>query len=285
MPDTIQTDTPPLFAAIQLNSSDDLQANLETSRLQLIAAKQAGAVCAVLPENFAWMGDESEAGNIAELEGHGPVQTFLSDIAKELGLWIIGGSHRLIVPNDQEHRVTNTTLVYNPDGQPAARYDKIHLFDANVNDGTSYHESATFKAGESIVVIDMGFARVGLSICYDIRFPELYQALRHKKADVIVVPAAFTVPTGRAHWKPLLRARAIENQVYIFAPAQCGTHSNGRETWGHSLCIDPWGEVISMLKDQPGNIYCPFDIQVVDKIRTQMPVAGHHRPEVIHTNK
>ncbi len=277
--------TLPLFAAIQLNSSDDLCANLEASHLQLKSAKQAGAVCAVLPENFAWMGDECDAEGIAEHEGHGPVQSFLSNTAKELGLWIIGGSHRLIVPGDAEHRISNTMLIYNPNGDLAARYDKIHLFDADVNDGTSYHESATFKAGESIVVIDMDFARIGLSICYDIRFPELYHALRNKHADVIVVPAAFTVPTGRAHWKPLLRARAIENQVYILAPAQCATHSNGRETWGHSLCIDPWGEVVSKLKNQPGTIYCTVDTRALGKIRRQMPVARHHRLEVINSHK
>lgn len=275
----------PLFAAIQLNSSDNLYANLEVSHQQLKAASQAGAVCAVLPENFAWMGDEKAADKTVESEGHGPVQQFLSDTAKELGLWIIGGSHRLLVPDDKEHRVTNTTLVYNPEGALAARYDKIHLFDADVNDGTAYLESATIKAGESIVVVDMGFARVGLSICYDIRFPELYQALHKKGADVIVVPTAFTVPTGRAHWKPLLRARAIENQTYIIAPAQCGTHSNGRQTWGHSLCINPWGEVISKLKNQPANIYCSFDAVSLNKIRHKMPVAGHHRPKVINANK
>jgi predicted amidohydrolase len=231
------------------------------------------------------MGDENAAYHTAEPEGHGPVQKFLSETAKELGLWIIGGSHRITVPNDNDHRVTNTTLVYNPDGELPARYDKIHLFDAEVNDGTAYRESATIKAGESIVVVDLGFARVGLTICYDIRFPELYQLLRYEGADLIVVPSAFTVPTGRAHWKPLLRARAIENQVYIIAPAQCGTHSNGRKTWGHSLCINPWGEVISKLKNKPGNIYCPFDISALDKIRNQMPVAAHHRPKVINANK
>jgi predicted amidohydrolase len=285
MPDNTPTSGLPLFAAIQLNSSDNLYANLNTTHLQLIAAQQAGASCAVLPENFAWMGNEGAAYHTAEPEGHGSVQQFLSETAKELGLWIIGGSHHITAPNDKNHRVTNTILVYNPDGELSTRYDKIHLFDAEVNDGTAYQESATIKAGESVVVVDLGFARVGLTICYDIRFPELYQLLRYKGADLIVVPSAFTVPTGRAHWKPLLRARAIENQVYIIAPAQCGTHSNGRQTWGHSLCINPWGEVISKLKNQPGNIYCPFDISALDTIRNQMPVIGHHRPKVINANK
>ncbi len=284
MPDHSNTNLP-LFATIQLSSSDDLNANLEATYIQLDTARQAGAVCAILPETFAWMGDEHAAENIAEHKGRGPVQQFLSETAKELSMWIVGGSHRIIVPNDKKQRVTNTTLVYNPHGELAARYDKIHLFDADVNDGTPYLESASFKAGDAFVVVDMGFAHVGLSICYDIRFPELYQALRNKNADVIVVPAAFTVPTGQAHWQPLLRARAIENQVYVVAPAQCGTHSNGRKTWGHSLCINPWGEVISELKNQPGLIYCRIDIDAMNTVRGQMPVVKHRRPELINTNK
>ncbi len=275
----------PLLAAIQLNSSDKLEENLKTAFIQLKAAKQNGAACAMLPENFAWLGDEDKARHTAETEGHGQVQEFLSQSASELELWIIGGSHRIIAPDDKNSRVTNTTLVYNPDGALAARYDKIHLFDAEVNDGIAYCESATIKAGESLVVADLGFTRVGLSICYDIRFPELYQALRNKGAEIIVVPSAFTVPTGQAHWQPLLRARAIENQVYIIAPAQCGTHSNGRKTWGHSLCIDPWGEIISQLENHPGNIYCPFDVDSMNELRKQMPVADHHRLKAINAGK
>lgn len=280
MPGNVKSTVPSLFAAIQLNSGDVLDANLDAAFIQLKSAKAKGAMCAVLPENFAWMGDEHKGIQVAETEGYGQVQQFLSQSAKELELWIIGGSHRLIVPNDKDQRITNTMLVFDPTGKQTARYDKIHLFDAEVNDGTPYRESATFKAGESLLIVDLGFARVGLSICYDVRFPEMYQALRNMGADIIVVPAAFTVPTGQAHWEILLRARAIENQVYIIAPAQCGTHTNGRKTWGHSLCIDPWGEIISDLKNQPGNIYCPFDAEKIKTIRGQMPVAQHHRPNV-----
>ncbi len=280
MPGKAKSTALPLIAAIQLNSGDALDANLGVAFIQLESAKAKGAMCAVLPENFAWMGDEQKGIQVAETEGSGQVQQFLSQSAKELDLWIIGGSHRLIVPNDKDQRITNTMLVFDPTGKQSARYDKIHLFDAEVNDGTPYRESATFKGGESLVVVDIGFARVGLSICYDVRFPEMYQALRNMSANIIVVPAAFTVPTGEAHWEILLRARAIENQVYIIAPAQCGTHTNGRKTWGHSLCIDPWGEIISDLKNQPGNIYCPFDAEKIKTIRGQMPVAQHRRPNV-----
>jgi predicted amidohydrolase len=270
----------PLIAGIQLNSSADIGANLDFTFSQLKIARDNGVFCAVLPENFAWMGNEHQAKHITEDAESGRVRSFLSRSASDLGLWIIGGSHRLRVAGDKHHRVTNTTLVFNPEGEQVARYDKIHLFDADVNDGTPYRESATFKAGESLAVVDMGFTRVGLSICYDIRFPQMYQALRSLGAEVIVVPAAFTVPTGRAHWKPLLRARAIENQVYIIAAAQCGTHSNGRKTWGHSLCIDPWGEVVSEQETQPGIVYCQIDDQLIHRIRKEMPVIAHHRPGI-----
>ena len=284
MPESLVTSLP-LFAAVQLNSSDNLDDNLEITYRQLKSARDSGAVCVVLPENFAWLGDEGVPEPPAESQGQGPVQQFLSDSAKHLNLWIIGGSHRLTLPDDTDLRVTNSSLAFNPDGELAGRYDKIHLFDADVNDGTPYRESASIKYGESLSVVDMGFARVGLSICYDVRFPELYQALRNLGAEVIVVPAAFTVPTGQAHWQPLLRARAIENQVYIVAPAQCGTHSNGRKTWGHSVCINPWGEVVSELMNLPGNIYCPIDIPALRKIRQQMPVVEHQRLKDISTNK
>lgn len=268
----------PIFAAIQLTSTDSLADNLQTSFQQLKKAQENGAICAVLPENFAWMGAEHEPISVAEVDGSGPVQTFLSKTAKALQIWIIGGSHKLIVEGDAKRRITNTTLVYKPDGTRSNRYDKIHLFDADVGEETPYFESEKYKAGNILSLVDMGFARVGLSICYDLRFPAMYQALRQQGADIIVVPTAFTVPTGAAHWQPLLRARAIENQVYIIAPAQCGTHANGRKTWGHSLCIDPWGEIVSEIANKPGNIYCPIDSQKLAEIRSNMPVIKHQRP-------
>lgn len=267
-----------IIAAIQLNAGDSIPDNLETSFQQLSAAKDKGAVCAVLPENFAWMGAEHEPASVAEHEGDGPVQQFLSQTAQQLGLWIIGGTHKLIVEGDPQNRVTNTTLVYDPSGRCAKRYDKIHLFDADVGEKTPYLESDQYQAGERLSLVDLGFARIGLSICYDLRFPAMFQAYRQQGADVIVVPAAFTVPTGRAHWQSLLRARAIENQVYIIAPAQCGIHSNGRKTWGHSVCIDPWGEITSQLENLPGNIVCKIDSKLLREIRGKMPVIKHQRP-------
>ncbi|MEE9447137.1 MAG: carbon-nitrogen hydrolase family protein [Arenicellales bacterium] len=274
MPDTSSL---PIFSAIQLNSSDSLNENLETAFSQLKLAKDQGALCALLPETFAWIGEDAKAPLYSEKLGNGAVQSFLADTAKSLGLWIIGGSHRIIVPNDPKQRVTNTTLVYNPQGQQVARYDKIHLFDAEVGEQRAYTESDTFKAGEHICVVDMGFAKVGLSICYDIRFPALYQSLRQQDADIIVVPAAFTVPTGQAHWQALLQARAIENQVYIIAAAQTGQHSTGRETWGHSLCIDPWGKIQGELDHGTGNIQCAINIEKMKQIRHDMPVILHQR--------
>ncbi len=276
-----EPDKLPLVAAIQMNSGDVVEDNLQHALEALAEARAQGAVCAVLPENFAWMGAEHDSASVAEEPGNGPVQSFLSQTAKELGLWLVGGSHKLRLENDNR-RVSNTTLVFDPEGERVARYDKIHLFDADVDDGNSYRESAAIKPGDSLVVINTGFACIGLSICYDVRFPELYQALRERGADIIVVPAAFTVPTGQAHWKPLLRARAIENQVYIVAPAQGGNHPAGRQTWGHSVCIDPWGEVIGELDDQPGIVYCPFNAENLTRIRTQMPVTNHHRPQVFN---
>ena len=273
--------TNPRIAASQLNSSESVEENLRTSFEFLASAKDKGAHCAVLPENFAWMGDENRGAEVAEHAGKGPVQEFLSQSARELGLWIFAGSHKLFVPGDEDARLSNTMLVFDPEGQQRARYDKIHLFDADINDGSPYRESATFKPGESLVVVDTGVARVGLSICYDLRFPELYQALRAKGADIILVPAAFTVPTGQAHWQPLLRARAIENQAYILAPAQCGIHSNDRKTWGHSLCIDPWGEIVGKLQKEPGIIYCEFDAEKLVDIRSSMPITEHRRVDQI----
>jgi len=269
-----------LIAAIQLNSGANLDKNLHSAFSLIERAKQQGAACVVLPENFAWMGRERDADQFSEIPGNGPVQRFLSQTATELRLWIIGGSHRLRAPQDPSQRVSNTSLVFSPQGEQVARYDKIHLFDADVNDGKPYMESDTIRRGESISLIDTGFARIGLSICYDLRFPALYQSLRQHGADLIVVPAAFTVPTGEAHWRTLLRARAIENQVYIVAPAQCGTHADGRKTWGHSLCIDPWGNVIAELDNEPGIALCPFSAQSLAEIRQKMPVFKHQRPAI-----
>lgn len=267
----------PLFAAIQLNSNNSVEENLNTVHKQLKLAAEQGADCAVLPETFAWMGSDKDANSSAEYEGSGDIQQFLSNQANDLNIWIIGGSNRLKHKNDS--RYTNTTLVFDPHGKQCARYDKIHLFDAQVNDGSPYLESDTFRPGTSLGLVDMGFAKIGLTICYDLRFPALYATLAHQGADIIVVPAAFTVPTGRAHWETLLRARAIENQVYIIAPAQTGTHSHGRKTWGHSLCIDPWGEIINEKTQGVGNIYCQFNAEKLDKLRHEMPVKHHHRPE------
>lgn len=269
----------PSIAAIQLNSGEKLRDNLKAALNLIEQAVQQGASCAVLPENFAWMGRDADAGAITEQFHHGEVQQFLQQTAKDLKIWLIGGSHRIQSSTDADGRAYNTSLVYNPLGEQIARYDKIHLFDAEVNDGQSYHESDAIKAGEHITLFDAGFARIGLTICYDLRFPALFQSQRHQGADVIVVPAAFTAATGEAHWKTLLRARAIENQVYIIAPAQCGIHPYERETWGHSLCIDPWGEVLEELGNEPGYISCTIDRQKITDIRQQMPIVQHQRPD------
>lgn len=274
----IQSKQIPSIAAIQLNSGEHIQDNLKAAYRHLEQAKQQGTSCAVLPENFAWMGRDSEAATITEPLHHGEVQKFLQQTAKDLKIWLIGGSHRIQANSDAGGRAYNTSLVYNPQGEQIARYDKIHLFDADVSDGQAYRESDTIKAGQHTALFNTDFARIGLTICYDLRFPGLFQSLRRQGADVIVVPAAFTATTGKAHWKTLLRARAIENQVYIVAPAQCGIHPYGRETWGHSLCIDPWGEIIEELDNEPGTISCLINTQIISETRRKMPIFDHQRP-------
>ena len=265
------------IAAIQLNSGENLRDNLKAAFKLIEQARQTGASCAVLPENFAWMGRDSDAATFTEQFHHGEAQQFLQQTAKELEIWLIGGSHRIQSGSETEGNAYNTSLVYNPQGEQIARYDKIHLFDADVNDDQAYRESDHIKAGQHTTLFNTDFARIGLTICYDLRFPALFQSLRQQGADVIVVPSAFTATTGKAHWKALLRARAIENQVYIIAPAQCGTHPYGRKTWGHSLCIDPWGEVIDELGNEPGTIMCSIDQQKITDIRQKMPVFDHQK--------
>ncbi len=277
MPSDINTQSTALIAAIQLNSRDSITQNLASALVQLKLAKKEGAYCAVLPENFAWMGEEKTAHLTAEPNGSGRIQTFLSESAKSLGLWIIGGSHRLRPKNNNDSRATNSTLVFDPKGKQRARYDKIHLFDADISDGNAYRESSTIEPGDTLCVVDTGIAKIGLSICYDLRFPEMYRALADQGADIIVVPAAFTAVTGQAHWEILLRARAIENQVYIIAPSQTGTHFEGRTTWGHSMCINPWGEIVSEVRSQIANCYCHFNAEELARIRSEMPVQSHRR--------
>ena len=258
-------------AVIQMISGPAVAPNLATAERLLAAAAADGARLAVLPEYFPLIG-ASDAERLAarEAEGAGPIQAFLADAARRHGLWLVAGS----IPLHAEvpDKLRNTTLVYDDQGRQQARYDKIHLF--GFKKGEEYYdESATIEAGRLPVAVDSPLGRIGLSICYDLRFPELYRALG--AVDLIVVPAAFTDTTGRAHWEILLRARAVENQCYVLASAQGGRHPNGRMTHGNSMIIDPWGEILGRLDKGEGVVSAEIDPLRIAEVRLQLPALRH----------
>ncbi len=266
------------IAAIQINSGDDLKANLASARAGLEIAADKGARLAALPENFAFMGaHEADKLVHAEAAGSGPIQDFLARTARELGLWIVGGTVPVAVPD--EPRVYAACLVFDDRGHRVARYDKIHLFDIEVPDGSGerYRESASIAPGAlDAVVVDTPCGRLGLSVCYDLRFPELYRKLVAQGAQLLCVPAAFTARTGRAHWELLLRARAVENLCTVLAPGQCGTHPGGRSTWGHSAVVQPWGEWTSCTTT-PDTVVAEIDLVAQQELRRRFPVLDHRR--------
>jgi len=258
-------------AAVQMISSPSVTDNLATARRLVTQAAEAGATLVLLPEYWAIMGlNDSDKVAVAEPLGQGPIQDFMSALAKELEIWLIGGT--LPLASDDPEKVVNTTLVYNPRGEHVGRYDKIHLF--GFTKGTeSYNESKTIVPGKHVGVFEAPFGKVGMSVCYDLRFPELYRAMG--PVSLIVVPAAFTYTTGHAHWEILLRARAIENQCYVLAAAQGGNHPNGRRTWGHSMLIDPWGVVKAVLAEGEGVVQGDIDLMFMDSVRQSLPALKH----------
>jgi len=263
-----------MIAALQMTTGADRERNLATARRLLEQAAERGAQVAALPENFAFMGlKEADKLAIAEQEGQGPIQSFLSRSARELKLWIIGGTIPVRAPSGDQ--VGAACLVYDSHGVQRVRYDKIHLFDVRVSERESYRESATVLRGSTPVVLDTPVGKVGLSVCYDMRFPELFRQLSAAGARWLCVPSAFTAPTGRAHWETLLRARAIENLCYVVAPAQSGIHENGRETYGDSLIIDYWGRVLSRLPRGQGVVTATFDAHAQDEARRTFPALDH----------
>ncbi|MES0872807.1 carbon-nitrogen hydrolase family protein [Sinimarinibacterium thermocellulolyticum] len=267
-------------AVIQMNAGADRDANLAQAAHWLRAAAAAGARLAVLPENFACMGTrETDKLALAEVDGSGPIQDFLATQARTLSLWIVGGTIPLAVPGEAG-RVFAACGVWNARGERVARYDKIHLFDIEVPDGSGerYRESATIAPGAPVpVVVDTPLGRLGLSVCYDLRFPELYRRLLAQGAELLCVPSAFTARTGEAHWEILLRARAVENLCHVLASNQCGTHGGGRRTWGHSCIIDPWGRVLGDAGDAPGIVVADVDAAARDATRRRFPVLDHRR--------
>lgn len=263
------------IAAIQMVSGTDVQTNLEAAGQLLAQAAAQGAELAVLPEYFCLMGlKDTDKLKIQEMPGAGPIQDFLSHAARDLKLWIVGGT--LPVATADAIRVRNSTLVFDPSGQCAARYDKIHLFRYD-NGRESYDEARVLEPGTQAVSFDLAsrdgsIYRVGLSICYDLRFPELYRQLG---ADVLLVPSAFTYGTGQAHWEVLLRARAIENLAYVLASAQGGVHENTRRTWGHSMVVDPWGEILAQQDEGAAVLLAEVLKEALQAARARLPALGH----------
>ncbi len=264
------------IAAVQTVSTISVERNLETARQLVGEAAAAGAALVLLPEYFCLMGRrDTDKLDAAEPWGDGPIQRMLSETARRHRVWLVGGTLPLTSPDPA--RVANANLVFGPDGAAVARYDKIHLFRYENDSGDRYDEARTLVPGSSPVAFDADGWRVGLSICYDLRFPELYRSLMDPPCDVLCVPSAFTQPTGAAHWHVLLRARAIENQCYVIAAAQGGTHENGRRTYGHSLIVDPWGEIVAERDEGEGVVIAELSRERIASVRQQLPALEHRR--------
>ncbi len=265
----------PIVAALQMTSRADVAANLVTARRLLALAKDGGACLAVLPENFSFMGrNQAERRAIVEQDGDGPVQQAIVAMAREFGLWVVAGTQPIAVPGDA--RPANACVVYDAAGRRVARYDKIHLFDVDLPGGREgYRESANATPGALPVLVDTPAGRLGLTVCYDLRFPELFRRLVTEGAEIFSVPSAFTGPTGRAHWEILLRARATENLAFVIAAAQSGVHDNDRETYGDSLVADYWGRVLARQPRGSGVVLATLDREGQRATRVSFPALGH----------
>ena len=262
---------PVCVAAIQMEAGTSIPSNLEEASRLIEMAASRGSKLAALPEYFFLMGmNESDKVAASEEDGSGPIQEFLSATAKRLGIWLIGGSVPLI--SSRPDKVRNSCLVYDDTGNRMARYDKIHLFGLE-HGSEHYSEEKTIEAGNKVVSFESPFGRIGLSICYDLRFPELYRSMG--RVDIILAPAAFTAITGKAHWETLIRARAIENLAYVIAPAQGGHHVNGRETHGDSMIVDPWGVVLDRLPHGAGIVIANINPEYQSSLRKSLPALNH----------
>ena len=276
---TLPASASPQVAAVQMVSSATVADNLATARRLIAEAADGGAQLVALPEYFCLMGrKDTDKVDAREREGAGPIQDCLAEAASRHRVWLVGGTLPIEV-DGRSDRIRNTTIVFRPDGSVAARYDKIHLFGFRRGD-EDYDESRTIAAGRDPVSFEATLGdqplRVGLSVCYDLRFPELYRRLVADGApDLILVPSAFTYTTGSAHWEVLLRARAIENQCYVLAPAQGGRHENGRRTWGHTMLIDPWGRIVDQRDEGEGVVRGPIDVPHLAEVRENLPALKH----------
>jgi nitrilase len=262
-------------ATLQMNSGPQVAHNLAVAGRLLTAARDAGAVLALLPENFAIMGaKEADRLAVAETPGSGPIQDAIAELAQRLSLWVVAGT--LPLRGHSPKRVAPASLVFDAHGKQVARYDKIHLFDVNIPEkGEIYRESATFEPGKEPILVDTPVGKLGLSVCYDLRFPELYRLLAARGAQLLAVPAAFTVPTGLAHWEVLLRTRAVENLCYVLAAAQWGRHANGRETYGDAMIVDYWGRVLARQATGDGIVVAEVDTAAQAGVREGFPALQH----------
>lgn len=267
-----------ITAALQMVSSDQLQENLEQAEQLINEAVKQEARFITLPENFPLMGKEdADRLNLAESPGTGPIQDFLSEQATRHDIWLLGGT--IPLKTNRPDKVYAASLLYAPSGTTAAYYNKVHLFDVLVDEGKqeSYQESATFAAGNDVVVAKTEIGNIGLSVCYDLRFPELYRAMHRDEVQIITAPSAFTATTGEAHWETLLRSRAIENLCYVVASNQGGLHANNRRTWGHSMIVDPWGNVLDCIEQGPGMAIASIDLNKQSRLRQMFPAIQHRK--------
>jgi predicted amidohydrolase len=265
-------------ACVQMTSTNDVAENLHTAKKLIEKAAATGAAMVVLPEMFAIMdSDALSKVKVAEPAGKGMIQDFLREAALRHKIWVVGGTIPIASATNPE-KIRAATLVFDKQGELVARYDKIHLFDVQLRKtNENYLESKTTEPGDKVVVLDTPIGRVGLAVCYDVRFPELFRHMQAQGAEIIILPTAFTYTTGVLHWDVLVRARAIENQVYMVAACQEGNHSNGRKTYGHSMIVNPWGEVMSCLQQGNGVISDDLDIAYVHSLREDFPVLRHRK--------
>ena len=271
-----------VVACVQMASSPNIGANLLEAERLIGEAVSQHAQLVVLPENFALMGkSEHDKVKARETAGSGAIQAFLAEQAAHHGIWLVGGTIPLVAEAD--NKVRAACLVFDDKGRQVARYDKIHLFDvALVDSGEQYTESDTIEPGNEVVVIDSPFGRMGVAVCYDLRFPELFRQQLEAGLEILVLPSAFTAITGRAHWEVLVRARAIENLCYVIAPDQGGYHLNGRETYGHSMIVDPWGTVLNSLARGPGVVCADVDLGRLNSARRNFPSIAHRRLQCLN---
>ncbi|MDZ7662241.1 carbon-nitrogen hydrolase family protein [Thiohalophilus sp.] len=264
-------------AAIQMASGPNVGANLTEAGRLINRAVDAGAALIVLPENFAIMGmHEVDKVKVGEQPGKGPIQDFLAEQARKHGIWIVGGT--LPLQSDDEQRIRAACLLIDDQGHQVARYDKVHLFDVHLAENAEiYNESQTIEPGREATVVDTPFGRLGMAVCYDLRFPELFRSMADQGVDLVALPSAFTAITGKAHWEVLVRARAIENLIYVVAAAQGGYHVNGRETYGHSMIVDPWGMVLDELPNGSGFVSAELDPRRIADTRRNFPALQHRK--------